>query len=211
MTRSTAPAIQSAGLDDVPEIAELIATAFAPLAVARWLVPHGPGGPDDTTERVRRLTANFAVHVEHALEHGHIDLTGDRTGVAVWVHQEPGAPEPPEPAGYPARLAASAGPHLARFQALDEAFGENHPQEPHHHLAFLAVHPGRQGDGLGTALLHHHHAALEAAGRAGYLEASSERSRALYRRHGYRDMGDPFHLRPDGPPMWPMWREAGAR
>jgi hypothetical protein len=40
----------------------------------------------------------------------------------------------------------------------------------------------------------------------GYLEASSMRSRALYERHGYVFMGKTLDL-PDGPHMWPMWRE----
>lgn len=193
------------------------------LAVARWLVPGGGagggpgadgwsgsvGGHSRHAERVRRLTANFAIHVEHALRHGHIDWTDDRMGAAVWVHQDPGAPEVPEPDDYEARPAASAGPHLPRFQTLDRAFAESHPHTPHHHLAFLAVHPSRQGHGLGTLLLRHHHAALDSARRPGYLEASSERSRSLYARHGYRDTGEPFTLRPDGPQMWPMWREPG--
>lgn len=201
--------------EQVEEIAHLIATAFEALAVARWLVPDGDtereaDAGNRPQERIRRLTADFAIHVEHALHHGHIDLTDDRTGVAVWIHQDPGAPDVPEPREYAARLAAAAGPHLPRFQTLDDAFAASHPHAPHHHLAFLAVHPSRQGDGLGTLLLRHHHAALDSAALPGYLEASSPRSRALYLRHGYRDLGSPFILQPDGPSMWPMWREPGA-
>lgn len=37
-----------------------------------------------------------------------------------------------------------------------------------------------------------------------YLEASSERNKALYLRHGFEVVGE-IKL-PDGPRMWPMWR-----
>lgn len=36
--------------------------------------------------------------------------------------------------------------------------------------------------------------------------ARAARSRHFYRRHGYAERGQPIRL-PDGPPMWPMWRE----
>ncbi|HEX5493068.1 MAG TPA: GNAT family N-acetyltransferase [Mycobacteriales bacterium] len=88
-------------------------------------------------------------------------------------------------------------------------FEAHHPSEPHHYLAFLAVRPERQGAGLGSALLRHHHARLDRTGVAAYLEASSPRSRELYLRHGYRPRGEPFTV-PDGTPFWPMWRTPSA-
>ena len=93
---------------------------------------------------------------------------------------------------------------------LDALFDQHHPTDPHHHLAFLAVHPDQQGQGLGSALLADYHARLDQRGVAAYLEASCERNRDLYLRHGYRPMGEPFRL-PDGPPMWPMWRPPAGR
>lgn len=42
-----------------------------------------------------------------------------------------------------------------------------------------------------------------------YLEASSARSRRLYERLGFTFMGTTVDL-PDGPAMWPMWREPQA-
>jgi len=42
-----------------------------------------------------------------------------------------------------------------------------------------------------------------------YLEASTERNRGLYLRHGFADRGG-LRLPGDGPRMWPMWREPGA-
>jgi hypothetical protein len=42
---------------------------------------------------------------------------------------------------------------------------------------------------------------------AAYLEASTPRSRELYRRNGFRVTGE-FNLPSGGPPLWQMWREA---
>jgi predicted N-acetyltransferase YhbS len=79
---------------------------------------------------------------------------------------------------------------------------------PHHYLAFLGVAPELQGHGIGSGLLNHHHARLDAQGLPAYLEASTERSRDLYLRHGYTLTGDaPLVLPDNGPPIWPMWRE----
>ena len=70
-----------------------------------------------------------------------------------------------------------------------------HPHEPHHYLAFLAVRPGRQGHGLGTALLRDRLRRLDAAGAPAYLEASEPRSRALYVREGFREHQEPSGFR----------------
>jgi hypothetical protein len=55
-----------------------------------------------------------------------------------------------------------------------------------------------------------HHAAFDWQGIAAYLEASGERTRDLYLRHGYTDHGEPIEL-PDGPSMYPMVRIPGLR
>lgn len=189
------PAIRRADAGDAAQVAALIATAFSELRAVRYLVPE-PG------ERHEIMTANFRILVDHAVEHGRIDLIDDAPAVAVWFPRTGPVPEPPD---YERRLAEVAGDRIERFRILDALFEKHHPGEPHHHLAFLAVHPDHQGRGLGTALLrHHHHAGL--AGTPAYLEASSPRSRDLYARHGYRQR-EPFAL-PDGTLFWPMWRPA---
>ena len=73
------------------------------------------------------------------------------------------------------------------------------------HLAILAVRPDRQGQGTGTALLDAHHAILDAEGIVAYLEASDERTRGIYLRHGYADYGNPITLA-GGLLMYPMVR-----
>jgi ribosomal protein S18 acetylase RimI-like enzyme len=173
---------------DTDLVANLIGQAFHSLAVAEWLV---------------------ADPVEHALAHGVIEMTTDHNAVAVWFPT--GYTPMPPPIDYDERLAAACGPFTDRFRILDEQFDAHHPHDrPHHHLAFLATRPDAQCRGLGSALLRHHHRQLDTTNMAAYLEASSPRSRALYERHGYRTLGQPFTL-PDGPPLWPMEREHQSR
>ncbi|PZG10979.1 N-acetyltransferase [Micromonospora craterilacus] len=196
----TQPTIVQLGPEDARWVAERIAESFMVLPATRWLVP-------DEAKREAVLAGNFEIIVAYALRHGLVFGAENRAGVAVWL---PSVGEPlPPPEDYDARLAAACGEWTPRFVHLDELFAANHPHEDHHHLALLAVQPDRQGQGIGTALLHHHHAWLDANGVAGYLEASSEISRSLYARHGYRG-SEPFRL-PDGTPFWPMWREPVAR
>lgn len=192
--------ITRAVASDAGWIAELIGRAFHPIKVARWLVP-------DSAERAQVLPANFRIFVDHALAHGQVHTTADLSAAAVWFPRD--ADPIPEPAAYQRRLAAACGQATERFQTLDALFDKHHPEAPHHHLAFLAVHPGQQRRGLGSALLAHHHAVLDDRGTAAYLEASSSESRDLYLRHSYQVVGAPFCL-PDGPPIWPMWRPPGG-
>jgi GNAT superfamily N-acetyltransferase len=186
-----------AGEADIDVLSQVIAEAFFPLAVCRWLIP-------DPAARRAAFPGYFRLYVEHAIADGLAHTTPDRAAAALWL---PGHGPAAPPASYTGQLAAITGPYLGTFQAFDQALDRHHPAGVfHYHLAILAVRPDRQGQGIGTALLHAHHAVLDEKGVAAYLEASDERSRALYLRHGYTDQG-PFHLPDGGPAMWPMWRE----
>lgn len=190
--------IRRAGPDDAASVAALVGTAFVPLKAVSWLLP-------EPSVRPRVMTADFLILVEHALKYGHVDVAGEGRAAAVWFDR---TAEVPEPEDYDRRLDEACGEWAGRFRVLDELFEKFHPGEPHHHLALLAVEPSHQGGGLGSALLRHHHAVLDDAGTAAYLEASSPASRDLYLRHGYELRTD-FAL-PDGTKFWPMWRPPAA-
>jgi GNAT superfamily N-acetyltransferase len=198
--------------DDIGLLSRLIADAFRPLKVCEWLIP-------DQDARRDIFPRYFQMYVERAFEDGLVHTTPDRAAVALWL---PGSGPARPPGGYDERLAEITGPWLNRFQVFDAELDAHHPiGVEHHHLAILAVAPGRQGQGTGTALLNAHHAALDQLRVPAYLEASSERTRSIYLRHGYTDYGEPLvlpgSLSLDGddstdqtPPaalMYPMLRE----
>ncbi|HEX6194636.1 MAG TPA: GNAT family N-acetyltransferase [Jiangellaceae bacterium] len=191
--------IIKAGPDDAGSVAELIGTAFADLPPTEWLVPV-------EEDRARVLSANFRIVVDLAVAHGEVHMTADRVAAAVWL---PRTGPLPEPEDYDERLAAACGRWTDRFRTLDTLFEQNHPEEPHHHLAFLATRSDKRSQGIGSSLLSYYHAYLDQHGVPAYLEASDPRSRDLYLRHGYELLGEPFTL-PSGAAFWPMWRPAKA-
>jgi GNAT superfamily N-acetyltransferase len=184
---------------DAGALAQLIAEAFAELPPSRWLIA-------DPQARSRVFPGYFRIFVDDTLTAGVVHTTQDRDAAALWLPAD-FAPA----AGYPARLAAATRPYTARFEALDVVLaGEPSADADYWTLGILAVRPGRQGRGLGGALLRAQHEILDRAGLRAHLEASSERSRELYLRHGYADHGAPIMLPDGGPPMWPMRRAPAA-
>lgn len=201
--------VEAATDADIETAARIIAAAVLVLPVCQWLVP-------DRTQRRPILESVFALAVRHAVNHGTVDVlthvgadghAGDGLGVAVWVDRTEPVPPPP---GYETRLKAAAGTNYGRISRLDALLKEHHPGGPHHHLAFLAVTPGHQGTGIGTALLRHHHQKLQDGHRSAYLEAPTEASERLYSRHGYVPLGPAFAVHDDAA-FTPMWREPPAR
>ncbi len=93
---------------------------------------------------------------------------------------------------------------MSKATALGRKLGELHPKVAHAHLVFLGVAPEAQGRGVGSAMLKHTLAPLDAAGIPAYLEATSERNIALYERHGFVVSGE-FKL--PGLHMRTMFRE----
>jgi len=182
------------------EITEVLAAAMNDGPVARWLMP-------DATLRREMSPDYFAIFTEHAILHGEVYVTvdpidGRLSGVALWF---PLNRVIPPPVDYDSRLKEVTGSAFDRTCQLDARLEAEHPLEPHHYLAFVAVRPERQNLGIGSALLARHHARLDRAGLPAYLEANDPRNRDLYLRHGYVSR-EPVML-PDGPPVWPMWRE----
>jgi GNAT superfamily N-acetyltransferase len=191
---------------DATVAAGIVGTAFASLQASEWLLLG-----KDVPDRAPILAEIFEITVADALEHGAVYLATDTShersvAAAVWFDRTRPVPEPPD---YDRRLAAAAGGAHDRFAHLDLLFERHHPHEPHHHLAFLAVLPGYQGRGIGTALLERHHAGLDNDGHCGYVEASNADSARLYKRCGFSQQAPDFTL-PNGATFTPMWREPAS-
>ena len=101
-------------------------------------------------------------------------------------------------------LGAVVEEHADRLFETLGRMEEKHPVEPHRYLFLLGTRPESQGRGLGSALMA---PVLQTCDRdrvPAYLEATSERNKQLYTRHGF-DVTDEIAL-PGGPTMWTMWR-----
>jgi ribosomal protein S18 acetylase RimI-like enzyme len=189
---------------DLALVGALLAASFDDDPVFRHLGRRDPG-------RAVGLRRFFRGAVrELALDHGDVHLTADGDGVAVWVPPGIGTSGVGQQLRLLPSLVAAGGIRgLPRMVRTLSALEPHHPHEPHAYLMFLGVAPGRQGRGIGSALLRTMLERCDTDGRPAYLEASSPRNRALYERHGFVAR-DAVELPGGGPPIWPMWREPSA-
>ncbi|TCB89400.1 N-acetyltransferase [Micromonospora zingiberis] len=181
---------------DAGRLIAVLAAAFHDGPVADWLIP-------DVEQRCAVYYRYFRDALHHGLKHGEVYTTSDQSAVAIWhPHLEPG---PTDLHKRLETLEAIAGVHAPKFVLLEEMFDAFHPDEPHHHLAYVAVDPQQQSRGIGAALLNHHHRHLDRLHLPAYLEATNMRNRQLYLRLGYT-AGPTMALPTDGPTIWRMWR-----
>lgn len=188
--------VRKATEEDLPDLAGTLAEAFFGDPVIRWWIP-------DVVRRRQILPAFFQVLTEATLHGDELYLTDDAAGGAVWL--PPGAhPGADDPAGLDSKFEQAteeyAGPLFDMLALMDE----KHPSESHHYLFMLGTKPAWQSQGIGSALMRIVLERSDREGTAAYLEATSDRSRSLYLRHGFEVTGE-IHLR-DAPPLWPMWR-----
>lgn len=199
-TTPTRPATRS----DRSGVAAALSGAFVDDPVFEWIFP-------DRATRVPLLPPLFEAFAEAFARHDetHVVVTQDAvTGVAMWSPPGVEPVHPDDERVLEERVGPVLGEHADRWDACLELFGAAHPSEPAWFLQFVGVHPDHQGRGLGSVLLRDVLARADAAGEAAYLEATNERNRALYERHGFRSVGE--LTLPDGPTAFAMWREPGA-
>jgi GNAT superfamily N-acetyltransferase len=195
-------AIRTAGEGDRELIVRLLDEAFQDDPVSGWVFP----GAEDRRAKHPGLMAAFT---DIVLAAGRIDVTEDGSACALWLsmpadegHDDHGA----EDEG-PAQVREAVDPDNERIERIGRLTAAIHPTgRAHAYLWMIGVAPGRQGEGLGTALIETVLDRCDREGLPAYLEASSARSRKLYERLGFEPAGPVLDL-PDGPSMWPMWRE----
>lgn len=191
------PALRMLRQEDGEGLACLLSATLLNDPVASWLVP-------DPQSRAPMHHQYLRVLTDFVLEHGIAYGTPDLSGAALWIdalrHRK-------SITDLDAKLHHVCGEWTARFLMLDDLLRQVHPHNPHWHLVSLAVRADQQNNGLGSALLHHHHQALDEHGLAAFLTASSEHNRRLFARTGYLDLTEPVGLADGGPLIWPMWRE----
>jgi GNAT superfamily N-acetyltransferase len=200
--------VRAATLADRTVLAEIAAAGFYDDPVLSWVLR-------DDARRLDQLRVVFAGMVDDMLpERGTVHLA-DGASAAFW--RDPGFGHHRSASDRLEDAAAEEGgddlgpfeaDELERFGILGGLMQEHHPHEAHWYLNVVSTLPGRQGQGLGAAVLQPVLARCDADGVPAYLESTNPRNRTLYLRHGFVAL-DEVHL-PDGPAMLRMWRDPQA-
>lgn len=178
-----------AGAADVPAIRTVLADAFETSALMRWALP------DDETRR-DAVAAWLGPLIDRYAVVGRVDVVEDDEGVralAAWRLPEPAPDHPvlrtaPSSAGL---LAAVVGPARAeRVLGILAGSAQFAPAEPAAYLHLLAVRPDLQGSGLGSHLVRHALAELDATGTTTWLCTADEPNLPFYARLGYVVVGE---------------------
>jgi ribosomal protein S18 acetylase RimI-like enzyme len=191
-------AVRHARTEDAPDLARVLARAFDDDPVTRWVYGEGRGRA--------RWSANFFRWQLRRLTPQDVTwTTEDHEGAALWALPDRWR----ETTGEMLRLLAGTLPGvLGRAPRVLKGLGQveaRHPERSHMYLAVLGVDPGRQGEGIGSALIGPGLELCDREGLPAYLETAKERNLAFYGRHGFR-ITEELAL-PKGPPIWLMWRD----
>jgi ribosomal protein S18 acetylase RimI-like enzyme len=192
---TTTSSVREAGVGDVARLSATLADAFATDPILQWLAPSQRS--DRHLRRLLEIELAYCV-----LPAGRVLTTGDFRGASLEL--PPGRWEMAVPLAGAIGLVRALGLRLPRARRLQRVFERNHLQEPHYYIRYLGVATRFQGHGVGTALLRATLDRCDSEGVPAYLEASSERSAALYERLGFVYLGE-LQV-PDGPRFWPMRR-----
>jgi ribosomal protein S18 acetylase RimI-like enzyme len=176
--------VRLATRSDVDALAAMLARAFAQDPFYSYLAGDAP----ERGERMRRGWAGILRHASDRLSTTY--TTDDHAGAAIW--------HPPGYGGASFIGSLRLMPSVARLaggyrrlrqisraiSALEERRA-HHVPAPHYYLSALGVEPGRQGEGIGTALVAPVLGRARDEGLAAYLETATARNVLLYERLGF--------------------------
>ena len=199
MSTDSAVVPRLATSSDVRQVIEVLARAFADDPLLAPLFPVGEAG------REQRLRAFFRLDVPRSQRLAGAWTTSDGSGAAVWYPPGSWKPSAWESLRTTSTAVRAFGRRLGLASKVLSSLHEHHPQQPHWYLCYLGAVPGRQSQGIGAALLRPVLERCDREGLPAYLEATSPRNQALYRRHGFADR-PPVAL-PGGATAYPMWRD----
>jgi len=196
---SSASSVREAGVGELAQLSATLADAFAFDPILQWLAPS-----QRSDKHLRRLLATELEYYVFAA--GRVHTTGDLRGANLEL--PPGRWQMTVPLSAAIGFVRAFGLRLPRARRLQTLFERIHLQEQHYYIRYLGVATHFQGQGLGTALLRPTLDRCDQEGVPAYLEASTERSAALYERLGFVHLGE-LQV-PDGPRFWPMRRPPAA-
>lgn len=195
---TTTTQVRVAGAADVPVLSATLAEAFRSDPVMTWCYPDGG-------RRAEILPDVFRLFLTHTIPHGGVETVTDGVAASIWV---PPTAEVDDEA-MAGEVVEVSGEYAERVVTALELLEAHHPtDEEHEYLFILGTRDAWQSRGLGSALIRSVTDRCDRDGVGAYLEATSQRNRSLYERHGFR-VTEVLHL-PGGPPLWCMWRRPGG-
>jgi GNAT superfamily N-acetyltransferase len=166
--------------------------------------------PLDVPRRRQRLERFFAMELPRSLAEGGAWTTTDGAGAAVWYPPGRWKPSAWQTLRQVPGILLALGRHARLGSQIVATLQDHHPSRTHWYLLYVGVDLDRQGQGIGSSLLQPVLALCDQQGLPAYLEATNERNRRLYLRHGFVDQ-QALPLPAGGPPLRPMWREPDLR
>jgi len=171
-------------------VTTLVGTTFADDPVFTALVPDADDRRATTTSLYARELGDPARTVDVALDVS--DPGGDVVlGAALWSRsggrtRRRSAADVAGAAAELVHLVRDLGASGAqRLRRHDAAVEQHRPTGPHWYLEAVAVSPAARGRGVGSSLLEHRLAEVDARGEVVFLEATTRASLRLYERHGF--------------------------
>jgi len=178
-----APSPRLATPDEIPDLAGVLARAFAHDPFYSYLAGDAP-------ERSQRMRDGWTGILRFGSAHlSHTYTTDDHAGVALWLPPGDRGPSLLDSLRQMPALARLAG--WSRLRTVGDAIAalekrrHHHARQPHFYLSALGVEPDRQGTGTGTALLLPVLHRCDREGLVAYLETAAARNVLLYERLGF--------------------------
>ena len=195
--------VRLATTGEIPDLAAVLAHAFARDPFYLYLAGDAP----ERTQRMRDGWAGILRYGSARLSHTY--TTDDLAGAAVWLppgYRGPGLLDSVRQMPALARLAG-----WRRLRMVGDAVASleehrhRHVDVPHFYLSAIGVEPGRQGEGIGTALMQPVLDRCDRDGMPAYLETAVARNVLLYERLGF-DVVEEMDLPHTDIHGWPMRR-----
>lgn len=198
MTKRAETTVRSARPDDVDQIADVLAAAFADYPWTRWTVD-----PGDHRQRITQLQHLAIAYIGIPLGHTWVAVVdGDIRAAASWIDRT--TEVPPAIADVLAdKVAELEGCHHRRSIAAEAQLRARRPTRRHLQLEVVGTDPGYQRTGLGRGVLQPGLALAAATGVPARLETSTPDNVAFYETIGFV-VTDHLTIDDGGPDVWAM-------
>ena len=200
------PQVRRASIGDIPGMAATLGRAFAHDPFYSFLAGDAP-------ERTQRMQDGWTGILRFASAHlAETYTTDDLAGVAIWLPPGHVGPSVLDSLRIVPAIARLAG--WRRLRLVADAMGRleerrrHHVVAPHFYLSTLGVEPGRQGEGVGSALLQPILDRCDRDAVPAYLETATARNVLLYEQLGF-DVVEELTLPHSDVRGWLMLRPRG--